>query len=392
MITVLDYDAGNIKSVEKALDFLGEEVKITRDREEILSADGVILPGVGAFGDAMEKLHQYGLVDVIHEVVDRQIPFLGICLGLQLMFESSEETPGVEGLHLLDGKIRRIPAAEELKIPHIGWNDLTFPNEGRLFRGVEEHSYVYFVHSYYLEAADPSIVTATTEYGTLIHASVEKGNIFARKKYTHTIGVTCNGESYDVTSTRILMRFLSSGGPYIKSSKIIDEGLARNGEQYSSWLKVEQSWSTGEVKTETYSVDLTSFARGKEAVSRVIPDTNLQRLSSEMNEISSENVYSPCDYVDVVRYTKEYIVHYNYFDVGYDIMQDVPVYDEHFTYHVMPALDFGEVEEKMWFEGGEETTYQGKPCYLWDYYHQISIVFGDIKQSAYVSFSAFVMK
>ena len=179
MITVLDYDAGNIKSVEKALNFLGEEVKITRDREEILSADGVILPGVGAFGDAMEKLHQYGLVDVIHEVVDRQIPFLGICLGLQLMFESSEETPGVEGLHLLDGKIRRIPAAEELKIPHIGWNDLTFPNEGRLFRGVEEHSYVYFVHSYYLEAADPSIVTATTEYGTLIHASVEKGNIFA---------------------------------------------------------------------------------------------------------------------------------------------------------------------------------------------------------------------
>ena len=156
MITVLDYDAGNIKSVEKALNFLGEEVKITRDREEILSSDGVILPGVGAFGDA-----------------------LGICLGLQLMFESSEETPGVEGLHLLDGKIRRIPAAEELKIPHIGWNDLTFPNEGRLFRGVEEHSYVYFVHSYYLEAADPSIVTATTEYGTLIHASVEKGNIFA---------------------------------------------------------------------------------------------------------------------------------------------------------------------------------------------------------------------
>lgn len=179
MIAVLDYDAGNIKSVEKALNFLGEEVTITRDRGEILSADGVILPGVGAFGDAMEKLRQYGLVEVIREVTDRQIPFLGICLGLQLMFESSEETPGVEGLHLLDGRIRRIPAAPGLKIPHIGWNDLTFPNEGRLFRGVEEHSYVYFVHSYYLEAADPSIVTATTEYGTLIHASVEKGNIFA---------------------------------------------------------------------------------------------------------------------------------------------------------------------------------------------------------------------
>ena len=179
MIAIIDYDAGNIKSVEKALAYLDEEVRITRDREEILTSDGVILPGVGAFGDAMEKLHTYGLVDVIREVVRRQIPFLGICLGLQLMFESSEETPGVEGLHLLDGTIRRIPAAPGLKIPHIGWNDLTFPNKGRLFQGIEEHSYVYFVHSFYLEAADSSIVTATTEYGTRIHASVEKDNIFA---------------------------------------------------------------------------------------------------------------------------------------------------------------------------------------------------------------------
>lgn len=179
MIAIIDYDAGNIKSVEKALNFLGEEVIITRDKTEILSADGVILPGVGAFGDAMEKLHSYGLVEVIREVTDKKIPFLGICLGLQLMFESSEETPGIEGLHILDGRIRRIPSTEGLKIPHIGWNDLTFPNAGRLFRGIEEHSYVYFVHSYYLEAADPSIVTATTEYGTLIHASVEKDNIFA---------------------------------------------------------------------------------------------------------------------------------------------------------------------------------------------------------------------
>lgn len=179
MIAIIDYDAGNIKSVEKALNFLGEEVTITRDKTEILSADGVILPGVGAFGDAMEKLHSYGLVEVIREVTDKKIPFLGICLGLQLMFESSEETPGIEGLHILEGRIRRIPSTEGLKIPHIGWNDLAFPNAGRLFRGIEEHSYVYFVHSYYLEAADPSIVTATTEYGTLIHASVEKDNIFA---------------------------------------------------------------------------------------------------------------------------------------------------------------------------------------------------------------------
>ena len=179
MIAVIDYDAGNLKSVEKALIFLGETPVITRDREELLAADKVILPGVGAFGDAMDRLHQYGLVDVIKEIVKKGIPFLGICLGLQLMFESSEETPGVEGLHLLDGTIRRIPAAPGLKIPHIGWNDLTFPNKGRLFRGIEEHSYVYFVHSFYLEAADSSIVTATTEYGARIHASVEKGNVFA---------------------------------------------------------------------------------------------------------------------------------------------------------------------------------------------------------------------
>ena len=179
MIAIIDYDAGNIKSVEKAMHLLGQEVVVTRDRESILKADKVILPGVGAFGDAMSKIRQYNLEEVIHEVVEKGTPFLGICLGLQLLFERSDETPGVEGLHLLDGTIRRIPAAPGLKIPHIGWNDLTFPNKGRLFRGIEEHSYVYFVHSFYLEAADSSIVTATTEYGTRIHASVEKDNIFA---------------------------------------------------------------------------------------------------------------------------------------------------------------------------------------------------------------------
>lgn len=179
MIAIIDYDAGNIKSVEKAMLSLGEEVVLTRDAQTILSADGVILPGVGAFGDAMEKLHSYGLVDTIRQCVDKGIPFLGICLGLQLLFESSEESPGVEGLHVLDGKILRIPDAPGLKIPHIGWNDLSFPNKGRLFEGIEEHSYVYFVHSYYLKAEDEKIVTAATEYGTRIHASVEKGNVFA---------------------------------------------------------------------------------------------------------------------------------------------------------------------------------------------------------------------
>lgn len=179
MIAIIDYDAGNIKSVEKALHLLGQEVVVTRDHEKILSADKVILPGVGAFGDAMEKIHQYGLYDVIHQVVKKGIPFLGICLGLQLMFESSEETLGVKGLGILKGKILRIPDCPGLKIPHMGWNSLHFPKEGRLFKGLPEDSYVYFVHSYYLAAEDEGIVTATTDYSTRIHASVESGNIFA---------------------------------------------------------------------------------------------------------------------------------------------------------------------------------------------------------------------
>lgn len=179
MIALIDYDAGNLKSVEKALQLLGEEVIVTRNPEEILSADKVILPGVGCFKDAMDNLHQYGLVSVIHQVVEQKTPFLGICLGLQLLFERSDESPGVEGLGILKGEVLRIPAKEGLKIPHMGWNSLTFPNKGRLFEGIEENSYVYFVHSYYLKAAEENIVTAAIEYGTYIHASVEKDNVFA---------------------------------------------------------------------------------------------------------------------------------------------------------------------------------------------------------------------
>ncbi len=178
MIAIIDYDAGNIKSVEKALVHLGERPVITRDREEILKADKVILPGVGAFGDAIEKLHSYGLVSVIQELVKRKIPLLGICLGLQLLFERSDEAPGVEGLAVLEGEILRIPDAQGIKIPHMGWNSLTYPKQGRLFQNVPEDSYVYFVHSYYLKAKDPDIVTAVSEYGTTIHASVEAGNVF----------------------------------------------------------------------------------------------------------------------------------------------------------------------------------------------------------------------
>lgn len=179
MIAIIDYDAGNLKSVEKALLTLGQESIITRDFETILKADKVILPGVGAFSDAMQNLKRYELDKVIHEVVEKKTPFLGICLGLQLLFEESEESPGVEGLHILDGKILRIPDKEGLKIPHIGWNSLELQKEGRLFRGIPEQSYVYFVHSYYLQAADASIVKARTDYSTIIDASVEKDNVFA---------------------------------------------------------------------------------------------------------------------------------------------------------------------------------------------------------------------
>ena len=179
MIAIIDYDAGNLKSVEKALVSLGEETIITRNFSEILGADKVILPGVGAFGDAMSQLKKCELDKVVHEVAEKETPLLGICLGLQLMFESSEETPGVEGLHLLDGHIHRIPDAEGIKIPHIGWNSLEFPKESRLFKGLTDQAYVYFVHSYYLKAADEAIVAATTEYSTHIHAAVEHGNIFA---------------------------------------------------------------------------------------------------------------------------------------------------------------------------------------------------------------------
>ena len=179
MIAIIDYDAGNVRSVEKALLALGQETVITRDPEVILRADRVILPGVGAFGDAMEKLNRYGLTEAIRQCAQENKPFLGICLGLQLLFENSEESPGVEGLGILKGRVMRLPEESGLKVPHIGWNDLSFPNPGRLFQGIAEGAYVYFVHSYYLRAADAGIVTATAEYGTSIHASVEKGNVFA---------------------------------------------------------------------------------------------------------------------------------------------------------------------------------------------------------------------
>ena len=179
MIAIIDYDAGNLKSVEKALKSLGQEVIVSRDSSELLAADKVILPGVGSFGDAMNNLDHFNLVDTIKKIADKGTPFLGICLGLQLLFERSDETPGAEGLSLLKGEILRIPPADGLKIPHMGWNSLNITPGTKLFNGIADKSYVYFVHSYYLKAAEEQIVAAKTDYSVNIHAAVEHGNVFA---------------------------------------------------------------------------------------------------------------------------------------------------------------------------------------------------------------------
>ncbi len=189
MIAIIDYDAGNLKSVEKALWHIGEKAVITRDPKILKSADHVILPGVGAFGDAMEKLHNYKLVDVIYDIIEMGKPFLGICLGLQLLFEWSDES-NVDGLSVLKGKILKIPDNKELKIPHMGWNSIKIRKGTRLLEGIAEDSYVYFVHSYYLKAEQREEVAAFTEYVTEIHAAVEKGNIFACQFHPEKSGET----------------------------------------------------------------------------------------------------------------------------------------------------------------------------------------------------------
>ncbi len=176
---IIDYDAGNTRNVERAIAHCGGNGILTRDIDTILKADRVILPGVGNFGDAMNKLNNYGLADPVREYVKSGKPFLGICVGLQLMFEGSDEAKGVKGLGILPGYIYKFPEDKGLKVPQIGWNSLDFPRPGKLFKGIDEGSFVYFVHSYYLKAEDESIVTATTEYGVTVHASVEIGNVFA---------------------------------------------------------------------------------------------------------------------------------------------------------------------------------------------------------------------
>lgn len=179
MTTIIDYGAGNLHSVQNALKSLGEETVVTNDKELILSAERLILPGVGAFGDAMQKLNESGLCDVIKEYVKSGKPFMGICLGLQLMFEESEETPGVEGLGIFKGKCVKIQKKDDLKIPHMGWNNLDIAKESKVLKGIGGEPYVYFVHSYYIQPEDEGVVSAYTHYGSKIAVAAEKDNVFA---------------------------------------------------------------------------------------------------------------------------------------------------------------------------------------------------------------------
>ncbi len=190
MIAIIDYGAGNIQSVAKALTHIGCDCLVTRNKDEILKADGAVLPGVGSFGDTVDSLNKYGIKDAIKEYIASGKPFLGICLGMQLLFPASGESPEAEGLGIYEGSITRIPNGEGLKIPHMGWNSLDINPESRLFKGIGKNPYVYFVHSYFLHAADRELVAATTEYGVMIDAAVERGNVFATQFHPEKSGET----------------------------------------------------------------------------------------------------------------------------------------------------------------------------------------------------------
>ena len=172
MIAIIDYGAGNLQSVKKALDYLCEPNLITAKSSEIEAADALVLPGVGSFGDAMQSLSDSGLLETVRAAALSDTPFLGICLGLQLLFPESEESKGVKGLGVLPGKIIKFPGDMGVKIPQIGWNSINIREGCKLYAGVPQNAYVYFVHSYYLQATDPEVVAATAEYGVTFHASV----------------------------------------------------------------------------------------------------------------------------------------------------------------------------------------------------------------------------
>ena len=188
MIAIIDYGAGNIQSVKKAFEHIGCDCFVTNKHDEIMKADGAVLPGVGSFGDTVDSLNKFGIGDTAVEYIKSGKPFFGICRGLQLLFPGSEESPGAMGLGVFDGSITRIPNGEGLKIPHMGWNSLDITKQGRLFKGIDGSPYVYFVHSYYLDAADKQIVAAQTKYGVTIDAAIEQNNVFATQFHPEKSG------------------------------------------------------------------------------------------------------------------------------------------------------------------------------------------------------------
>lgn len=190
MIAIIDYGAGNLYSVKNALDYLGKKAVITGNGREIEGADRIILPGVGSFGEAMSAISAAGLDRVVIEAAEKNVPLLGICLGLQLMFEESEESPGVRGLGIFKGKCVRIPEKPGLKIPHIGWNSLEIKENSGIYKGLPEEPYVYFVHSYYINAENENDVSAYTRYGERLGVSVAKGNVFATQFHPEKSGET----------------------------------------------------------------------------------------------------------------------------------------------------------------------------------------------------------
>lgn len=188
MIAIIDYGAGNLQSVKKAFDFIGAESVITDNPEIINACDRILLPGVGSFGDAMDSMAKSGLVDTVKQNALSGKPFLGICLGLQLLFEESEESPGVKGLGIFKGKIKKFSSDMGLKIPHIGWNSLEIKQKDGIFKNIPENSYVYFVHSYYLHAEDKNDIATVTKYGIDFHSAVGKNNIFATQFHPEKSG------------------------------------------------------------------------------------------------------------------------------------------------------------------------------------------------------------
>lgn len=188
MIAIIDYGAGNIQSVYKALKYVGCDCIVTNDKDEIMKAEGAILPGVGSFGNSMDNMNENGITETVREFIKTKKPFLGICLGLQLLFPESEESPGVKGIDIFKGTVTKIPDGEGLKIPHMGWNSIKLLKKDGIFKGIKDNSYVYFVHSYYLNAENKDIVAAQTEYGVTIDAAVSYENVTATQFHPEKSG------------------------------------------------------------------------------------------------------------------------------------------------------------------------------------------------------------